>query len=118
MEADGIIYGSRVYFWSVTAQAKTLLDRSYVLYLEKKLRNKTVGVVLAKARSGATAALSVFAGFCNLNQMMVVGRATGFGGRQKGETRKDKLGLAQAEALGRMVAKYIESNKIQDKLPI
>ena len=118
LEADGIIFASPVYFWSVTAQAKALLDRTYALHFEKRLRNKVAGVVLAKARSGGTAALAVFDGYCNLQQMIVVGRAMGFGGREKGETKKDKLGLAQAEALGKIVVKYIETNKILFKIPV
>jgi len=40
-EADGIIIGSPVWSWSVTGQAKTLLDRLTAMqYPNKRLMNK------------------------------------------------------------------------------
>ena len=60
LSADGIIIGTPVYFWTVTAQAKLLMDRTYSLHHEKKLKGKICGcVVVAGARYTQYQTLSV-----------------------------------------------------------
>lgn len=56
LDADGIIFGTPVYYWSVTAQAKALIDRTYVFRVNRDLRNKVVGVVVVQEVSGAVSA--------------------------------------------------------------
>ena len=47
VEADALIFGSPVYWLSVTAQAKAVIDRTYSLYMGgRKLRDKVGGVVV------------------------------------------------------------------------
>jgi len=115
-EADGIIFGTPVYFWSVTAQAKALIDRT--VPLNGKLKNKPVGIVVTTARSGSAVALGVFSYFCTIHQMIVVGRATGFTGidgyENKEAIKNDVSGMAQAETLGKTLAKFIQTRKIPD----
>ena len=111
LEADGIIFGTPVYYWSVSAQAKALIDRTWVFRLKRNLRNKVVGVVVVQEVSGAVSALSVFTNFFTIQQMIMVGRAIGFG-TEKGEVRNDKRGMAEAEALGKTIVKYIQSHEI------
>lgn len=47
MQADVIVFASPVYFYSWTAQMKTILDRTYAL--EPKLQNKTFYLISAGA---------------------------------------------------------------------
>ena len=124
LETDGVIFGTPVYFWSVTAQAKALIDRTYVLLHERRLRNKVAGVIAVARRTGATHAFSVFQNFFNLQFMMPAGAiaftkeeeikrsnrmvgAVAYAG-EKGEVREDRRGMAEAAALGRNIVKTIQ----------
>jgi len=111
LEADGIIFGTPVYYWSVTAQAKALIDRTYVFRVKRNLRNKIVGVAVVQEASGAVAALNVFSSFFTIQKMIMVGRAIGFG-REKGEVKNDKRGMAEAVWLGESIVKYIQSHEV------
>ena len=51
--ADGIIFGTPVYFTNVTAQAKTIMDRLYVYLGERKLKGKVAGPIVVTRRVGA-----------------------------------------------------------------
>ncbi len=128
LEADGIIFGTPVYFWSVTAQAKALIDRTYVLREGRRLRNKIVGVVVVARRTGASHAFSVFHNFSTIHRMISAGGAIAYASEEeigpwdrgggaiayageKGTVREDKLGMAEAKALGRTVVKTIQKYK-------
>lgn len=53
LESDGIIFGSPVYFYSMTAQAKTVIDRTISLNRpERSLANKVGGVVVVAGSQG------------------------------------------------------------------
>ncbi len=115
LAADGIIFGTPVYFWNVTAQAKALMDRTYVFYgrprvgAEKRLRNKLAGVVVVVGRTGGTSALTAFSGFFTLQRMIMVGGAIGFGSAEKGKIREDERAMTEAAALGRAIVRRIQS---------
>jgi multimeric flavodoxin WrbA len=107
LEADGIIFGTPVYFWSVSAQAKALIDRTYVFSEgNRKLRNKVAAVIIATGRVGSTSAFSEFSNFCAIHRMVLAGGAIGLG-REKGAVRQDTRSMAEAKALGRVVVRYI-----------
>jgi peptide deformylase len=52
LSADGIVVGTPVYFWTVTAQAKLFMDRLYALGNEEGygLRGKKIGIILTWGR--------------------------------------------------------------------
>jgi multimeric flavodoxin WrbA len=51
--ADGIIFGTPVYFWGMTSQAKAIIDRSISLGKpERSLANKVFGVVTSAGSLG------------------------------------------------------------------
>lgn len=124
LEADGIIFGTPVYFWNVTAQAKTLIDRTYVLLHTRSLRNKVAGAIVVARRTGAAHAFSALHDFFNI-QMMIpsgtaaftkeeevkrsnrMGGAAAMGG-EKGEVKQDTRGMAEARALGELTVKTIQ----------
>jgi len=128
-EADGIIFGTPVYFWSVTAQAKAIIDRTYVLWRDgRRLRNKVAGVVVVGGRAGTSHAFSVFHNFFTLHRMTSAAGAIAYASEEeikaedrgggaiayageKGEVRQDRRGMAEAKALGRAVVKTIEKYK-------
>src|SRR4030042_6744188 len=108
-QADGIIIGTPVYFWNVTAQAKAVIDRtfSFVYSPQRPLRNKAAGAVVARGRSGSSEAISTLNSFFTGHRMVVVGNAVGFGG-EKGTVKNDERGMTSAAALGRSMAKYLQ----------
>ena len=114
LEADGIIFASPVYFWDVTAQAKALIDRTFVFYETSGLRNKVAGVVVTSQRSGAARVIATFNGFFTTQKMIMVGRADGITG-DEGYTdseavKKDKKGMGRAEELGERIVEYLRSH--------
>jgi multimeric flavodoxin WrbA len=51
--AEGIIFGTPVYFWDVTAQAKAIIDRTFALNTpQKSLANKVGGIVVVAGSLG------------------------------------------------------------------
>ncbi len=114
-EADGIIFGTPVYFWNVTAQAKALIDRTYALYENSELKNKAAGVVVTSQRSGAASAILTFSGFFTNQKMIMVGRADGVSGDEgytdRSAVQKDKKGMSRAVELGERMVEYIQSHQ-------
>lgn len=104
LESDAIIFGSPVYFWNVSAQAKTVIDRTYALSWKRKLRGKKGGVIIIAARAGTTKAFSVFNDFFNLQRMRMVGGAIGFAG-EKGKIKDDEKAISEAKRLGEIISK-------------
>ncbi len=126
LEADGIIFGTPVYFWGVTAQAKSLIDRTFAFLEGRRLRNKVAGVVVVARRSGTAPAFSAFHDFFNIHRMVSAGGAIGYTSEEeisreergggviayadkKGDARQDMRGMAEARALGRAVVKSIKA---------
>jgi multimeric flavodoxin WrbA len=129
IEADGIIFGSPVYFGGVTAQLKAFMDRTQPLlrYSKNKfkncLRNKVGGalVVGGNRNGGLEATIQGIHHYCFIQDMVVVGTgpdeqpgcylgAAGFSGTHptKGSrvldaVLSDPLAVYSAEVLGRRV---------------
>lgn len=124
LEADGVVFGTPVYFWTVSAQAKALMDRTLVFYgeseplTERRLRNKAAGVVVTTNRDGGPSALKTFSGFINLHRMIMVGYAMGFGGDEKGKIREDRRAMREAAALGRAMVSCIQSLRMAPIEPL
>ena len=111
LEADGIVFGSPVYYWSVTAQAKALIDRTYVFRTKRELNNKAAGIIVAAGSTGDMGAVNDFVSFFTLQKMIYVGRAAGFG-REKGEVKKDLRGVAQAQLLAETMVEFLKTRKL------
>ena len=115
-EADGIILGSPVYFWNVTAQAKALIDRTFALYHQSELINKAGGAIVVTQRSGHTSGFAMFNGFFSLQKMLSVGWADGTSGdnsyTDKEAVKQDTKGITRAEVLGEKIVSYIRTHQI------
>ena len=112
LEADGIIFGTPVYFINVTAQAKAVIDRSFAFLLHGKLRGKTAAAIVAARRVGAGQVLSLLYTWFAAHGMNVAGGGIGYG-MDKGEVRSGPGGmpgsgaLDEARSVGRNVARTI-----------
>ncbi len=106
--ADGIVWGTPVYFWSVTAQAKMLIDRSYALYTNNnRLSSKVSGVISVGASLGNVAVWNLFSTFFSVHHMLSTDFVYGYA-RSKGDIRKDKHAMKASAELGRQMVSIAE----------
>lgn len=126
LTTDGVVFGTPVYFWGVTAQAKAIIDRTYALLGSKRLRNKVAGAIVVARRAGGSKAFSMLHDFFNMHRMILAGAALGYteeekisrtergGGviacaSEKGDVRQDTWGMAEAKMLGRAMVKTLQA---------
>ena len=108
LQSDGIILGTPVYFLNVSAQAKAVMDRTYALLWQRKLRGKVAGVIVVTRRVGAGQVLSLLYSYFMTHGMRVAGGGIGYG-LEKGDVKEgaggapNTLALAEARSLGRAV---------------
>ena len=107
LSADGIIWGTPVYFYDVTAQAKILIDRSLALYTKGGLANKVGGVISVAGSLGHLAVWNLYSAFFSVNHMLSTDFVAGYA-TKKGEIRKDKHAMKSARELGRQLVLLIE----------
>lgn len=108
LSADGIILGSPVYFWSVTGQAKLLMDRTYALrYPTYRLEGKVGGAIVVAGRRGQVQTLTQINTFF-LGQRMIP-MHLGVDGRAatQGAVIEDRQAMTAAEQLGKNMVKLI-----------
>ena len=112
LTADGIILGSPVYFWSVSSQAKKLMDRTYALrYPNHKLKNKVGGAIVVAGRRGSVNALSTINNFFLGHDMLPTGLGISGYGNKKGEVKQDERAMQGARSLGKQVVQLIKNIK-------
>ena len=85
--ADAIIFGSPVYFGSVSAQAKAIMDRTYLFLGDRRLKGKVAAPVLAVRRVGAGQTRNLLYGYFMGQGMIPVRGAIGYG-REKGDVKQ------------------------------
>ena len=108
--ADGIILGSPVYFGSVTAQGKAVMDRMFALLQRRALKGKVAGAFVVTRRVGAIQARSLIYSFCIAQGMIVAGGAIGYG-REPGDVLTGVGGGIDMSAMEE--ARLLGSNVIQ-----
>lgn len=106
--ADGIVIGSPVWYWSVTGQAKTFLDRLIVFSQNKKLMNKVGAAVVVAGRQGKTRTLDVITQVMRSHRMVVADSIDGLG-YAPGEIKKDERAMKSAWELGREMVQLIKT---------
>lgn len=111
LSADGIVVGTPVYFWTLTAQAKLFMDRTYSLYHGRKLRGKVCGCIAVAGRRGTANVLSAFNMFFLGQGMRPVSNGISAYGSGKGDVKKDENGMRGARDLGLRIAEAISSQR-------
>jgi multimeric flavodoxin WrbA len=108
LEADGILFGSPVYFYSITAQGKAVIDRSIAIaHKGKGLANKVGGIVIVGGSPGLVDAVKDLFFYMVINQMIPANFIAAYASN-KGDVRKlDKCHKA-AEELGIQMVKIAE----------
>jgi len=108
-EADAIVIASPVYWFTVSAQTKTFMDRCYALGGPQghALKGKRLGIVLAYAdadpfKSGAVNAIRMFQDSCAYIGATLAGTVYG-SASQPGEIKNNSAVMSEAYALGMKV---------------
>jgi multimeric flavodoxin WrbA len=108
--AQAIVFGSPVYFGTVSAQMKAVMDRMFALLRNHSLKDKVAGNLVVTRRVGAIQARSLLNSFCIAQGMIVAGGAIGYG-REPGDVLKgvgggiDMSAMDEARLLGMNVVK-------------
>lgn len=105
LDADGIIWGTPVYVYNVSAQAKILIDRS--IALGNKLANKVGGAISVAGSLGCESVWNQFNAFFSTRHMISADFVYGYAG-DKGEILKDRHAMAAANELGRQMVLLCE----------
>jgi multimeric flavodoxin WrbA len=103
--AQAIVFGSPVYFGSVSAQMKAAMDRMFALLQRRSLKDKVAGALVVTRRVGAINARALLYSFCIAQGMIVAGGAIGYG-REPGDVLTgvgggiDMSAMQEAQLLG------------------
>ncbi len=112
-QADAVIFGSPVYFGSVSAQTKAVMDRMFALLGRRSMKGKVAGTLVVTRRVGAIQARSLLNSFCIAQGMIVAGGAIGYG-REIGDVRTgvgggiDMSAMDEARMLGASVVELAQ----------
>lgn len=111
--ADGVILASPVYFWSVSGQAKVLIDRTFAMIEGNTLVNKAAAAIAVADRSGGTGAIDVFYNYFTTAGMIAIGWAIGLSTLDSYENgravEQDERGLKRARTLGENMVAFLKS---------
>jgi multimeric flavodoxin WrbA len=106
--SQAIVFGSPVYFGSVSAQMKAAMDRMFALLQRRALKDKVAGALVVTRRVGAINARALLYSFCVAQGMVVAGGAIGYG-REPGDVLTgvgggiDMSAIQEAQLLGKNV---------------
>ena len=108
--SEGIIWATPVYFWSMSSQTKTVMDRTYALTFPKlQLANKVGGLIVVAANRGCMNAANVFNMYFNYNHMFSAEFTYGYA-LEKGEIRKNPFAINMAKEMVHQVISLVQSN--------
>ena len=100
MEADGIIFGTPVYFYNMTAQGKAAIDRTIALgHAGKSLANKVGGIVVVGGSLGLLDAVKDLYFFMVTRQMLPANFVAAYASN-KGDVQKLEKCMKAATDLG------------------
>lgn len=110
LASEGIIWATPVYFWSMTGQTKTVMDRTYALLFPKlQLASKVGGLILVAGTRGCMNAANVFHMYFNYNHMFFAEFAQGYAA-QKGDIKKNALAINMTKEMVHQMISLIQAN--------
>lgn len=103
LEADGIIFGSPVYFYNMTGQGKTVIDRTIALNKPgRNLANKVGGVVAVAGSFGLADTVKDLYFYMITRQMLPASFVAAYGGG-KGEVKNLEKCMKATRELGQQM---------------
>jgi multimeric flavodoxin WrbA len=110
IEADGIIFGTPIYFYGMTAQIKTVMDRTIALNgPERSLTNKVGGIVAVCGSLGLVDALKDFSFYMMTRRMLPVGHVAAYAGSPDDLKKMEKC-MKAVHDMGRLMAALVKMN--------
>jgi len=110
LDADGIVFGTPVYFYNITAQGKTAIDRTVALVDSgKSLANKVGGIVVVGGSLGLVDAVKDLYFYLCTRQMVPANFVAAYASR-KGDIQKLEKCCGAAVDLGMQMVKIAEKN--------
>lgn len=110
LESEGIIWATPVYFWSMSGQTKTMIDRTYALLFPKlQLASKVGGLILAATGRGLMNTANIFHMYFTYNHMFFAEFASGYA-REKGEIKKNTVAIHMAKEMVQQMISFINAN--------
>lgn len=108
MDADGIVFGTPIYYYGMTAQAKAVIDRTFSLNTpETSLKNKVGGIVTVAGSLGMIDAIKDFYFLFAVKQMLPASYVAVYSGAVD-DLQKLEKGMKAAGDLGRQMVKLAE----------
>jgi len=108
LEADGIVFGSPIYFYGMTAQAKAIMDRTFSLNRPgRSLANKVGGVIVVAGSIGLIDALKDYYFFVTMQRMLPANFVAAYAGGEE-DARKLEKGMTAAFNLGKEIAQLVD----------
>ena len=110
IEADGIIFGTPIYFYGMTSQIKAVMDRTIALGRpERNLVNKVGGVVAVAGSLGLVDALKDFSFYMMTRRMLPAGHVGAYAGSPE-ELKKMEKCMKALRDMGRLMAAVAKMN--------
>ena len=110
VKADGIIFGTPIYFYGMTAQAKAVMDRTIALNKpERSLASKEGGVVAVCGSLGLVDALKDFSFYMMTRRMLPAGHVSAYAGSPD-DLRKMEQCMKAIHDLGRLMVALVKMN--------
>ncbi len=108
LAADGIVFGTPVYFYNITAQGKTVIDRTIALSGPgRNLANKVGGIVVVGGSLGLVDAVKDLYFYMATRQMIPANFVAAYAA-SKGDVAKLEKCLKASENLGKQMVKIAE----------
>jgi len=109
IEADGIIFGTPIYFYTMTAQAKAIMDRTYSIRRpEFRLTNKVGGVIAVAGGIGLMEAIKDWYFYIAINHMVAADYIGAYAG-ERGAIKENERVMKMAWELGREMVQLVNS---------
>lgn len=110
VEADAIVFGSPIYFYSMTGQAKTIMDRTIALNRpERSLANKVGSAVVVAGSLGLAEALKDIYFYYVTRQVIPANYVAAFAGPEGEVAKLEKCNKA-ARDTGRQIVQMVAQN--------
>ncbi len=108
MEADGILFGTPVYFYNITAQGKAAIDRTIMINRpDRNLANKVGGIIVVGGSLGLVDAVKDLYFYMVIRQIIPANFVAAYAS-QTGDVKKLPKCMTAAEDLGKQMVKIAE----------
>ena len=108
VKADGIIFGTPIYFYTMTSQAKAIMDRTYAIRRpDIKLANKVGGIIAVAGSIGLMEAIKDLYFYIAINHMVAADYVSAYAG-ERGAVKNDAQAMKAAWELGREMVQLVK----------